>query len=54
MTRLLDAQQSVLMVVDIQERFVPVIYECDRVIKNSSSLIQACKILDIPVLFTEQ
>jgi len=43
-----------LVVVDIQERFVPVIHELQRVIQNSLRLINGAVILRVPVFATEQ
>lgn len=43
-----------LVVVDIQERFVPVIHELPRVIQNSLRLINGAVILHVPIFATEQ
>lgn len=43
-----------LVVVDIQEKFVPVIHELPRVIQNSLRLINGAAILRVPVFATEQ
>lgn len=43
-----------LVVVDIQEKFVPVIHEWSRVIQNSLRLINGAVILRVPVFATEQ
>lgn len=45
---------SRLLIVDVQEKFVPVIFEIDRVITNCRRLIQGAQILDVPVYATEQ
>jgi nicotinamidase-related amidase len=50
----LDINKSVLVVVDIQEKFVSAIHEADRVINNTTKLIQAANMLKIPVICTEQ
>lgn len=50
----LKSQESVLMVIDIQERLVPVMERCDQVIRNAQILISAAQRLDIPVIVTEQ
>ena len=42
------------MVVDIQDRFLPVIHEMQRVIQNSLRLINGAIILSVPILATEQ
>jgi nicotinamidase-related amidase len=59
---LLAAEQSVLVLVDIQERLMPVIAGVvggdsvggDRVVQNSALLVQAAQILGVPVLATTQ
>jgi len=43
-----------LIVVDIQEKFVPVILELPRVIQNSLRLINGAGILQLPIFVTEQ
>ena len=43
-----------LVVVDIQERLLPAIYEKERVVQNSLRLIQGAGILHVPVFATEQ
>lgn len=53
-TRLLTAESSVLLVVDIQERFVPVIADIERVIRNTAILIDAARELGMPVIVSEQ
>jgi len=50
----IDRKNSVLLVIDIQERFVPHLYEKETVIKNAGILIDAAKRLNIPILVTEQ
>jgi len=43
-----------LVVVDIQERLLPAIFEKERVVQNAIRLIQGATILHVPVLATEQ
>ncbi len=52
--RPLDPEQCSLVVVDIQERLLPPIFEKDRLIRNSQLLIRLANILHIPVLPTTQ
>jgi nicotinamidase-related amidase len=55
MTRhLLDSANAVLMVIDIQERFVPIIPEAERLIDRTVIMVQAADALGIPVIVTEQ
>lgn len=50
----IDRQSTVLMIIDIQNRLLPVIYNKDEIIKNTNILIEACKELNIPYIVTEQ
>jgi len=45
---------SVLIVIDMQERLIPVMQSPARTIKNTSLLVSAARELDVPVLLTEQ
>lgn len=51
---LLDCADTVLLVVDVQDPLLNAIYERERVIDNTVRLIEAAKILDVPVLVTLQ
>lgn len=50
----LDKNDSILMVIDIQERLVPTMKVADQVIQNTSTLIATAKQLGIPIITTEQ
>ena len=52
--RLLQADQCALVVVDIQAKLVPAIFNKDELIKNSQLLIRLAKILQLPTLLTTQ
>ena len=52
--RPLDPAECALIVIDIQEKLLPPIFERDRVVKNSQLLIRAAGILDIPTIATTQ
>ena len=52
--RPLEAEQCALIVIDIQEKLLPPIFEKDRVVKNSQLLIRLAGVLDIPVVATTQ
>lgn len=49
-----DRGSSVLLVVDVQEKFLPVLFEADRLLQNCAIAIRAARILGVPVLVTEQ
>ena len=52
--RPLEAEQCVLIVVDIQEKLLPPIFEKERLLKNSQLLIRLAGILKIPTLVSTQ
>jgi nicotinamidase-related amidase len=52
--RSLDANHCALLVVDIQERLLPPIFQKEQLVKNSQLLIRAASILKIPALVTTQ
>jgi len=52
--RPLDPQQCALLVVDIQQKLLPPIFNKDQLVKNSQLLIRLAKILELPILVTTQ
>lgn len=52
--RPLAADQCALIVVDIQQKLVPPIFNKDTLIRNSQVLIRLARIMSIPVLLTTQ
>ncbi len=42
------------VVIDIQEKLLPHIFEKDEIVRNTNILIQGLKLLDVPILVTEQ
>ncbi len=52
--RPLDAAQCALIVVDIQEKLLPPIFNKDTMVKNAQLLIRLAKILSIPAMVTTQ
>lgn len=52
--KILQRENTALLVIDIQERILPVIFEHERVVENAVKLINGFKILNVPVYFTEQ
>ncbi len=51
---LLDAERSVLVVIDFQERLAPAIHDIDAVVSNARILMKAADRLGVPMLVTEQ
>ena len=52
--RALEPDQCALIVVDIQEKLLPPIWEKDRLVRNAQLLIRLAGILKIPALVTTQ
>jgi nicotinamidase-related amidase len=50
----LEKEQAVLLIVDIQERLAAVMEKKDRVVKNNQHLIELAKMINMPVVVTEQ
>lgn len=50
----LDRGSAVLVVIDVQERLMPVIHDADFVACNLDRLVRGCHILGIPTILTEQ
>ena len=51
---MLDSKESVLVVIDVQERYLPHLFEGERVVEAARRLIEAAKIVGVPLLLTEQ
>jgi nicotinamidase-related amidase len=51
---LLNAHSSLLVVIDVQERFRPHIEQFELLVANVSTLVKAAETLAIPVVVTEQ
>ncbi len=49
-----NRSKAVLFVVDIQEKLLPAMFEKERVLQRSMSLIKGAQVLKVPVLVTEQ
>lgn len=50
----LNREDSLIFIIDIQERLVPAMYLGDRVVKNTDILIQGAREMDMPIVATEQ
>lgn len=51
---ILNREEVVLLVIDIQDRLVRAMEDRVEVVRNTSILLEASKLLDIPVINTEQ
>lgn len=54
MRKSITARSSFLLMIDMQERLLPAIFNKDEVIKNSVRILTAAKELSVPVIATEQ
>jgi nicotinamidase-related amidase len=50
----LTAEGAVLLLIDLQERLMPVIHDHEAVVARAVRLAEAATLLDVPVLATEQ
>lgn len=53
MTNMLDRKESLLLIIDVQERLVSAL-DKDIVVKRTATMAQAAKIMEIPTIVTEQ
>jgi nicotinamidase-related amidase len=51
---LLSAERSVLLLIDLQQRLMPVIHDAGPVTARAARLAEAAQLLDVPVIATEQ
>lgn len=51
---ILKKESSALIIIDLQERILPVIRNIDVVVENTIKLIKGFKVLQLPIYFTEQ
>jgi len=51
---MLKSDQAVLVVVDVQGRLATLMYQKDEFFRNVKRMIEAAKVLDIPILWNEQ
>ncbi|MCG8493957.1 MAG: isochorismatase family protein [Sneathiellales bacterium] len=51
---LLNREKSLLLIIDLQARLLPVIHQGSEIVQQTAKLQKAAEILNIPVLFTEQ
>jgi nicotinamidase-related amidase len=51
---MLDPESTCLVLVDIQEKLLPVIHESDDLVPHLQRLIAGARLLDLPIIVTEQ
>ena len=52
--RPLEAEQCALVVIDVQEKLLPPIFQREQLVRNSQLLIRAARILKIPAIVSTQ
>ena len=53
-SKLLDPKSSALLVIDLQAKLVPAIFESTRVVRNAQLLLRVAEILRLPTVLTTQ
>ena len=51
---LLDIDNAILVVVDLQEAFRPVIHQFGQIVEQTTIMLRAAELLNLPVMVTEQ
>lgn len=51
---ILKQGKSVLLICDVQERFAKAMFEFEKIAENAAKLINALKLLDVPMIVSEQ
>lgn len=51
---LLTAEGAVLLLIDLQQRLMPVIHDQETVLARAVRLAEAARLMDVPVIATEQ
>ena len=52
--KLIDSKDSALVIIDVQDKLLPFIFNKDKMVENIVILIKTAKILGLPVVVTEQ
>lgn len=52
--QILKKEKTALLVIDIQERILPVIHEIETVVANTVKLVNGFRIMSVPIYYTEQ
>ncbi|MEM4245952.1 MAG: hydrolase [Candidatus Bathyarchaeia archaeon] len=54
MPRDIDTQNVIILCIDFQEKLLPYIFDFEKIVKNAIIMIKAAKILQVPIIVTEQ
>ncbi len=49
-----EQEQAIALVVDYQEKLMPVMHEKEQLLRNSCILLEGLKVLDVPMVITQQ
>ena len=52
--KVLNPASTALLIIDIQERILPVIHNYQNVVQNTIKLIKGFKVMNLPIFYTEQ
>lgn len=52
--QLLKREKTALLVIDVQQKILPVIHEWETVVNNTLKLINGFKVMNISIYYTEQ
>ena len=52
--KMLTTDNTLLVAIDFQERLYPTMHDKEKLLKQVVKLIQGARVLDIPVILTEQ
>ena len=50
----LDPEKTALVIVDLQEAFVPAIHDFETIVARTAIVVRAARLLNLPILLTEQ
>ncbi len=50
----INREETIALVIDFQEKLVPTIRDYDRIIKNAVTLIKGLKVLQVPIIVSQQ
>ncbi|MBX7157909.1 MAG: isochorismatase family protein [Verrucomicrobiae bacterium] len=50
----LTPKEAGLIIIDLQEKLIPILHEKEKVIQKTRALIEVAKIFHLPIFFTEQ
>lgn len=53
-SKALDAANTILLLIDFQERLFPVMHDKEKLLKNVIKLVKGARVLEIPIILTEQ